>query len=641
MEITLKLKILFLILIFLVFSCDKNDKTENDDTVSDSDVTDVTDESADEKTDETTDETSDEAEDTEENDEQTDDAVDADEEVNDADEMTYFGDLEENPSGNVPLTAFVELLSIDGITEVEVLIADIDDDKEPFSRVYKVNELTVPANIPVMGLFPDHDNTITLKTIGEVEVERVYTMTTEALADDYPEIDFEGKIESGWTIGNWVRYNDGGRLDAPIAFDEHARIRWYTELPWTSCSPVTVKGNNFYCSNKSDGFRMYDFMGFEKAAWNLEEEGFTVVHHDIFVKDDGDLVVLPNEDDAGSTMDFVMELDHKTNEVKKTWDLKEFFPDLQDLYSNKNLTDYTNTNNPADPIHVNAVWYDKTDDTIVTCGQVSGTMKITRDDKIIWYLSPHIAAKIDDSDGDGVSDSLADGYDKDDPLTKVGDFKGEAYTDDRMPILPHETTYEFAFNYSEFLLTPLDSEGNEIPDSDVVNGFTNGDDFAWPFRTHNPSVLENGNILIYDNGLARNFSNPVITLDSYSRAVEYEIVPDTDGHGGTIKQVWEYKLDTADPNVYNFSPVVSGTSALENGNRLLVAGSVGNRMVKGIFPDGYEGPIGALLVEVDPSDNTVVNRVFLNRQNDEFPNKVGLSVYRAHRFELVYEIGEE
>jgi len=628
-----KLKILFFILFLFLVSCDKTGKKDNDtdELVSDSCVTDVTDEAADE--------TVDESSDLEENDAMTDES-EPDEETDDSEESFYFGELTENPSGNVPLSASVKLTSIEGITDVEVLIADIDDGKEPFLRKYSVSDLETPVDIPVLGLFPDHENVVTLRTVGDIEVERKYKITTKALPLDFPKIDFEGKIESGWTIGNWVRYPDSGRVDAPFAYDEFARIRWYTELPWTSCTPVTIRGNHFYCSNKADGMRKYDFMGYEKAFWSLEDKGFTVVHHDVFVKDDGDLVVLPNMADASSTMDYVLEMDHKTGDINKVWDLKKFYPDLQDLYADKALTNYDNPNRAADPIHVNAVWYDKADDTIVACGQGGGIMKITRDDKIVWYLIPHIAAKIDDSDGDGVSDSLLDGFDRNDPLTKVGDFKTAAYTDDRMPILPHETTYTFDFNYEEFLLDPFDSEGNQITDTDVINGFTDSDDFAWPFRTHNSSILDNGNILIYDNGLTRNFSIPTISVDSYSRSVEYEIVPDTDGHGGTIRQVWEYKLDDETPSVYNFSPIVSATSALDNGNRLVVAGSIGNGAVKAIFENGYEGPIGALIIEVDPTDNQVVNRVFLNRQNDDFPNTVGLSVYRAQRFELVFEVGE-
>lgn len=632
----MKLKILVLIFIFIAVSCDKSDKNENDDAVNDSDISDVTDESSDEKADEIVDEQAD----NEEDDSAADETGDVDEEVNDADEMTYFGDLTENPSENVPLTASVELLSIDGITEVEVLVADIDDDKEPFSRVYKVSDLTVPFDIPVMGLFPDHDNTITLKTVGDIEVERVYTVTAEALPDDFPKIDFEGTINSGWTIANWLRYPDGNRSSIGLAYDEYARIRWYTTLPHNECTPIILKDNHFFCSTWAEGIKEYDFMGYEQGSYEIDEAGYNHVHHDIYPKKDGNIIVLPYKKDVNSIADFVLEINPETENVVKVWDLKKFYPDLQDLFADMTITDYSDPNNKADPVHVNAVTYDESDNTIIVSTQVAGVMKISYDDEIIWYIAPHIAAVIDDSDGDEVSDSFLDGYDENVASTRVGDFKTAAYSDVRMSIDTHDHAYDFDFNYLEFLLKPLDSSDTLIADSDVLNGFTASEDFAWPFRSHDPTKLKNGNIMIFDNGYARNFSIPVISADSYNRAVEYEIVEDTDGYGGTIKQVWEYKLDDADPVVNNFSPFVSGASELENGNRLIVSGGIGVPVI-GKQVGEYNGPKGALLIEVDPADNSVVNRVFLNRQNDDFPQKSGFSVYRAYRFELKYEVGEE
>jgi hypothetical protein len=144
--------------------------------------------------------------------------------------------------------------------------------------------------------------------------------------------------------------------------------------------------------------------------------------------------------------------------------------------------------------------------------------------------------------------------------------------------------------------------------------------------------------MVFDNGLARNFQYPVIIEDSYSRAVEYEIVEDSDGYGGTIKQVWEYKLDDTEPTVNSFSPFVSGAGELENGNRLIVAGGIGASQVKKALNGAYDGPVGALLVEVDPSDNSVKNRLLMKRQNDDFASRTGFSVYRAYRFELIANI---
>ena len=202
MERAVKMKIVFLILFLFVVSCDKTDPKDDDTDklMNDSDIIDVTDESIDE----VADETSDESDDSEEDDSTSDESEDIDNETDDSEVATYFGELEENPSGNVPLSAFVKLLSVEGITDVEILVADIDEGKEPFLRKYSVTDLEIPADLPIFGLFPDHENVITLRTVGDVEVEKEYKITTEALPLDFPKIDFEGKIESGWTIGNWV-----------------------------------------------------------------------------------------------------------------------------------------------------------------------------------------------------------------------------------------------------------------------------------------------------------------------------------------------------------------------------------------------------------------------------------------------------
>jgi len=47
-----------------------------------------------------------------------------------------------------------------------------------------------------------------------------------------------------------------------------------------------------------------------------------------------------------------------------------------------------------------------------------------------------------------------------------------------------------------------------------------------------------------------------------------------------------------------------------------------------------DGPVGALIVEVDPKDNTELNQLFFKRYiDDEYPN-TQFSAYRAYRFEL-------
>ena len=59
-------------------------------------------------------------------------------------------------------------------------------------------------------------------------------------------------------------------------------------------------------------------------------------------------------------------------------------------------------------------------------------------------------------------------------------------------------------------------------------------DFEWVFGQHAPLILPSGNIMLFDNGFGRNFSNDL----KYSRAVEYNIVETN--VGGNISQIlWQ------------------------------------------------------------------------------------------------------
>ena len=78
-------------------------------------------------------------------------------------------------------------------------------------------------------------------------------------------------------------------------------------------------------------------------------------------------------------------------------------------------------------------------------------------------------------------------------------------------------------------------------------------------RQHDPSLLPNGNVLIFNNGVARKD-----TVRVYSSVVEIDPT--------TNKVVWEY----VDDPYYNFySPIISGARRLPNGNTLITEGVFG------------------------------------------------------------------
>jgi len=574
----------------------------------------------------------------------------SDDETDDSSAGIEFGEVTVNPSGNIPLSASVEV-TVSGVAKIIVEVADIVDGNDPFVRDYALGEQDDESeSIPVLGLFPGIKNSVTLKAYDSEEKlveEKVFEIETDALPKNFPTVELEGTIDSGWTMVNWLFTPRERPEMSMIAVDELGRIRWYTDFAFPAAFPIKIHEGYIYTSEGADVLYKFDMMGFEAGKWDVSEHGYTEIHHEIVIKDDGNIILAVSKIDDPMIEDRIIEINPETNKLRGTWDLKKTFPDVCDLFHDAPLTESDDPNGLTnDPVHNNAFWYNEEDDSLIVSSQRSGVAKLTHTGYLKWFFAPHIIGTVDDVDGadgkpDGLSDSLVDGYDVDDLLTHVGDFEGEDYLQDRMPIdgKPYEVYSSFDFRYQEFLLTPLDKDGKEITDSDVLNGFTDHEDFAYPFRQHTPVILKNGNLMVFDNGLGRNFSYPSVFSDHYSRAVEYEIVPDSeDGYGGTVKQVWEYVLEN-DPMWYSLSIVVGGANELDNGNRLITSGSIGSSF----FPDQLkmlygDGPIGAMIVEVDPTNNTQKNKLFFSRYiDDEYPNSQ-FSAYRAYRFDLKGQI---
>ena len=111
-------------------------------------------------------------------------------------------------------------------------------------------------------------------------------------------------------------------------------------------------------------------------------------------------------------------------------------------------------------------------------------------------------------------------------------------------------------------------------------------------QQHDPSLLPNGNVLVYDNG-SHSDHHPL----PFSRVVEVD--PKSN------QSVWEY----FDNPAYNFfSPYISGARRLPNGNTLVTEGMFGR-----MFQVTSEGDVVWEYINPhfhEDSENAVVNRVF-------------------------------
>ncbi len=591
-----------------------------------------------------------------------DDDSDPDTEISDDHGSDHiFSNIKLNPTGNAPLTGIIDL---DAQTkgEVEVTVTGIYRDVPDFSYTFEIEEAGT-YEIPILGLFADAENLVEFKFFDNTGDETAFhseILATAPLPLDFPDATAEGFYEGDefiFTIYTRTALDEdlegvygGGQISylaafSGIAYDKYGNVRWYSDFPEDDVFPMEIiNGEIWGCEwlDPGDYIFSYDFMGNRTKNIDLSQTGFFNIHHDIFKTGEGNYLLTSDKIGSFFVEDYIIELSGETFELLRKWDLKETMPDVPDLFR-----DVPISNDPAniysnDPIHVNAVWHDKTDDSIIITMQRNGMAKLASDGTLKWFLFPHVVKYIDDENGNGISDSLEEKYDLEDMSTWLGDFRkeddplalNENYLHYRMPFAgkPEEGVYPFDFHYGHFLLQPLDSSGNKITEEKYLMGFKDHDDFRWSFRPHTPVILKNGNIILFDNGLARNFDpmNP-----SFSRVAEYEIIEDESGYGGTVRQVSEYIIREDEP-LEGWSIVVSDVDELPDGNWLVTSGSLGSVLFPDMFFMMYgNGPIGAYIAEYDPVAEKVMFSLTLRRHiSDDHPNSP-FSAYRSEKINLL------
>lgn len=130
--------------------------------------------------------------------------------------------------------------------------------------------------------------------------------------------------------------------------------------------------------------------------------------------------------------------------------------------------------------------------------------------------------------------------------------------------------------------------------------------FDWSFGQHAPLILPNGNLMLFDNGFGRNFSNEL----KYSRVVEYKI--DEFDFGGDISQEWSYGKERG---LEIYSPIISDVDFLEDSSTVFItAGSIGFNL-KEYSPEKIQrewmtNVIETRIIEVDKNRNVLFEMIF-------------------------------
>ena len=429
-----------------------------------------------------------------------------------------------NPFGHAPLSAIVNFLSpVEGQTVI--IVKGKNGAASDIEHVFNDNGSF--HSVPVIGLYADFLNTVDLKLInnkGDTVAKTSINIQTGPLPPNMPtsivpDIHETGKVEKGinlvnnFSAGVPLQYTPGNP-QIPLMVDNYGDIRWL--LDFTTHPDLNalfydngikrLRNGNFYFGDWwSNKIYEVDILGKIANTWDLAGSGF-VFHHQVVEKPDGDFIISVTKKNSETIEDFVIELERESHNIKTVWDLKESL-DRERTALADGFYSY------SDWMHVNAVLYDSTDNTIVVSGRHQGVAKLTFDNTVKWILSPHR------------------GWGR--------NGKGE--------------------DMQQFLLTPLDAAGNKITDSAVLNGSANHPDFEWCWYMHTPIALPNGNYMFFDNGSVRNYNE---AAPRYSRAVEYKIDP----VNMTIQQKWQYGKERG---LETFSLIVSSVQYLPATNHVL------------------------------------------------------------------------
>lgn len=431
-----------------------------------------------------------------------------------------------NPTGYAPLSAAIELETSENVSVTLRVVGQNGEDSDIIKEFPDLGQNFV---IPIHGLYANALNSVELTffdTTGASVETKSYDIQTEPLIAAMPQITIDEAqrdvMAEGLTLVSYFGHDGEPFPQRPFMFDSYGDIRWYLDFRTHPILNALFYDNgmerlangNFYFGVGGEMFgasgdnllHEMDLFGTILNTWEMPGYGF---HHEVHEKPNGNFVVTVNKLGAATIEDHVIEIDRNTKEIINIWDLNISLENTRTA-----LTD-----DAEDWFHANAVSYDGQDDTILVSGRTQALVKLTADNNVVWIMGPH----------------------------KEWGTSGRGE------------------DLNQFLLQPLDANGDPITDQEVLDGDINHPDFEWNWYQHAATPIQNDQIILFDNGDNRNFTG----TDKYSRAVVFRV----EDSNKTIQQIWQYGKERG---AETYSRLVSDVDYLQNEDHMLFSpGSVG------------------------------------------------------------------
>ncbi|MEM6722517.1 MAG: aryl-sulfate sulfotransferase [Bacteroidota bacterium] len=453
----------------------------------------------------------------------------------DPDGPFQFSSLELEELDYVPLSRRVSVKT----NQVAKISIKVVGKNGPASDVYhEFNSLNVSHTFDIHGLYPDYENTVLINFLDaeeEVLGQESLKIQTDPLREGLPTtvVETAGQINQARENCFLVSYRGVNNPMVPFMMDQFGDIRWVMDMTDHRILPSLSydvgmerleNGNWYFGETNNNVIYEVNMAGEIIKEWALPGYGF---HHNVQEISNGNFLVTVSIDgnthDNGNTTieDGIVEVDRNSGAILQEWNLLVSLDEYRVVLSNELF------NNPIDWVHVNAVIKPTDGEGIVVSGRDQGVVHLNFDNEVQWILGNH--------NGWGSNRNNAD--------------------------------------LNQFLLNPLDANGDPILEESVLNGFEGHEDFDWPWFQHAPVYMPNGDLLLFDNGTRRYYNFPPY----HSRAVIYRI----DETNMTVQEVWEYGADR--PEL--FSDIVSDVDYLEDEDVILIA-SGRNQQTQSGFNEG-------------------------------------------------------
>ncbi|AFQ43862.1 aryl-sulfate sulfotransferase [Desulfosporosinus meridiei] len=259
-----------------------------------------------------------------------------------------------NPYGVCPLTAMV-LFETPVMTEATIVVKG----KEHPGDIRHTFPAGTKHILPVYGLYADYENTVEI-VMANGQKNTIHIQT----APIHPDVPLPTSIKTTPEyMGHNLMFLTAAMRSMPVGYDYAGDVRWYSNENFAFDLKRIPNGHILIGTERLVKMPYFTTGLYEMAfSGKIFKEYRTPsgYHHDQFVMEDGNILVLSFDFYSGTVEDMCLLIDPNTGEVLKSWDYKNVLP--QNVAGSGSQDEH-------DWFHNNAVWYDKKTHSLTFSGR--------------------------------------------------------------------------------------------------------------------------------------------------------------------------------------------------------------------------------------------------------------------------------